>query len=112
MIPFVALHFQVPLGFDNVAVTAERPPQQPGRRSFTKKAEEDLESVDSFWGVGTATTTATNAGTPVGTIQTNRTPGYDILWIRDTILVILSLCKVLFSKALRGNRLSIALLYF
>lgn len=66
---------QVPLGFDNVAVTAERPPQQPGRRSFTKKAEEDLESVDSFWGVGTATTTATNAGTPVGTIQTNRTPG-------------------------------------
>ena len=70
---------QVPLGFDNVAavVTAERPPQQPGRRSFVKKAEEDLESVDSFWGVGTATVTG---DTPAGKSQPNWTPGYVRRW--------------------------------
>jgi len=72
---------QVPLGFDNVVATAERPPQQPGtRRSVAKKCEEDLESVDSFWGVGTAqvpamNTMATAADTPAGKTQANRTPG-------------------------------------
>ena len=72
---------KVPLGFDNVVATAERPPQQPGtRRSVAKKCEEDLESVDSFWGVGTAqvpamNTMATAADTPAGKTQANRTPG-------------------------------------
>ena len=80
--------FQTQLGFDDVvntviSTTADRPPQQPGRRSNAKilKCDDDLESVDSFWGVGTATavttaTTATTAGqTPVGKALSTRTPG-------------------------------------
>jgi len=83
---------QTQLGFDDVvntviSTTADRPPQQPGRRSNAKilKCDDDLESVDSFWGVGTATAvttatsttaTATTAGqTPVGKALSTRTPG-------------------------------------
>ena len=63
---------------------ADRPPPQPPRQHLQPvnngKREDDLESVDSFWGVGgvgVAATTSKTSETPTGKpLFAERTPGY------------------------------------
>jgi len=76
------------IGFDGLnSEVASRPPPQPPRQHLQTvsngKRDDDLESVDSFWGVGgpstaatATTTTKTKAETPTSKpLTTERTPG-------------------------------------